>query len=346
MKNLFIDSNIWLSLYHFTSDDLTQFEKLKNLLGKDIRLWIPYQVYDEVLRNREAKIKDAFKKFEFSKIQYPVFCQQYDEYTQFTTDYDELLKRHTAWKRKIVGDIQSVNLPADKTIKLLFKATGLLKCDSVVDKAYNRYRIGNPPGKDNKFGDAINWECLLQNVPDGEDLYLISADKDYRSTLFDGMLNPFLDNEWKQKKRGKVHFYTSLVSFLGEHVKEIKLKTETEKQELIEKLVNSPNFITTHGVIAMMNKYTDWTATQIENLCSAVVDNTQVGRILGDDDVFEFFSRLLNNPKFHEMKECSISRVLEELHMLTQERAQEGKEGWELEINEMKEDISHYPWLG
>ena len=124
------------------------------------------------------------------------------------------------------------------------------------------------------------------------------------------------------------------------------MKTETEKQELIGKLVNSPNFITTHGVIAMMNKYTDWTDAQIEKLCSAVIDNTQVGWILGDDDVFEFFSRLLNNPKFHEMKECSISRVLEELHMFTQERAQEGKEDWEAEINEMKEDIEHYPWLG
>ena len=44
MKNLFIDSNIWLSLYHFTSDDLTQFEKLKDFLDKDIRLWIPHQV--------------------------------------------------------------------------------------------------------------------------------------------------------------------------------------------------------------------------------------------------------------------------------------------------------------
>ena len=59
MKNLFIDSNIWLSLYHFTSDDLTQFEKLKDFLDKDIRLWIPHQVYDEVLRNREAKIQDV-----------------------------------------------------------------------------------------------------------------------------------------------------------------------------------------------------------------------------------------------------------------------------------------------
>ena len=30
MKYVFIDTNIWLSLYHFTNDDLTQFEKLKD----------------------------------------------------------------------------------------------------------------------------------------------------------------------------------------------------------------------------------------------------------------------------------------------------------------------------
>ena len=36
MKNLFIDANIWLSLYHFTSDDLEQFGKLKSLIGTDL----------------------------------------------------------------------------------------------------------------------------------------------------------------------------------------------------------------------------------------------------------------------------------------------------------------------
>ena len=35
MKNLFIDSNVWLSLYHFTNDDLAQFGKLKEILGQD-----------------------------------------------------------------------------------------------------------------------------------------------------------------------------------------------------------------------------------------------------------------------------------------------------------------------
>lgn len=80
MKNLFIDSNIWLSLYHFTNDDLSQFEKLRKMLDDDIKLWIPVQVRDEVVRNREAKLQDTFKSFVFPDMKYPAFCKQYLKY--------------------------------------------------------------------------------------------------------------------------------------------------------------------------------------------------------------------------------------------------------------------------
>ncbi len=165
MKNLFIDSNIWLSLYHFTNDDLAQFGKLKELNGRDIKLFIPQQVYDEVQRNREAKLKDALKSFDVQKISYPVFCKEYEEYKQFSADFSALERRYKLWKNRIDEDIQNKCLPADKTISDFFETNDLLNCESVVERAYMRYRIGNPPGKDNKYGDAINWECLLQEVP-------------------------------------------------------------------------------------------------------------------------------------------------------------------------------------
>ena len=41
IKNLFIDANIWLSLFHYTNDDLEQFGKLRALIGTDIRLFVP-----------------------------------------------------------------------------------------------------------------------------------------------------------------------------------------------------------------------------------------------------------------------------------------------------------------
>lgn len=79
MKNLFIDSNIWLSLYHFTNDDLAQFSKLKDMVNKSIRLFVPQQVYDEIVRNREAKLKDALKSFEVNAFRFPAFCKGYSE---------------------------------------------------------------------------------------------------------------------------------------------------------------------------------------------------------------------------------------------------------------------------
>ena len=63
-KNLFIDANIWLSLFHFSNDDLEQFSKLRDLIGAGIVLYIPEQISHEVYRNRENKLKDALEKFE------------------------------------------------------------------------------------------------------------------------------------------------------------------------------------------------------------------------------------------------------------------------------------------
>ena len=321
MKNLFIDSNIWLSLYHFTNDDLTQFEKLNELLKNDIHLWIPKQVHDEVVRNREAKIKESFKHFEIKNISYPVFCQEYDEYKPFKKNYDSLVKEYSKWLEKLNMDIKNSNLPADKTIRLLFETAGIVESDSVISKAYNRYCVGNPPGKDNKYGDAVNWECLLQKIPDGEDLYFISADKDYRSFLVDDMFNPFLEKEWKANKHSSIYFYTNLVSFLREHDIEIELAAEYEKQKLIEKLDDSCNFLTTHSVIKLMNTYSGWTEDQVENICLAAKCNSQVGWLLGDDDVFDFYSQLLSNKKYKNMKDNAISYVLEQLAKVEEEKS-------------------------
>lgn len=339
MKNLFIDTNIWLSMYHFSNDDLVQFGKLKEIIGQDIKLYIPQQVYDEVIRNREAKLKDAFKSFEIKNIQYPAFCKEYDEYEKFNSDYSDLIKRYKAWYNKIKTDMKNNSLPADITIQSFFNVAGLIECDDYVEKAYTRYRIGNPPGKDNKYGDAINWECLLDTVPDGEDLYIISADKDYRSEFFDDTLNPFLINEWEQKKHSKIYFYTNLVRFLNEHFEDIKLKTEQIKQDLIDKLKKSPNFVSTHGIIAMMSKHSGWTDSQIENICSAAENNTQVGWLLGDDDVFEFYGRLLSKVKYEDLPDGAIKNVIKSISDISADKQAQAYEDAKAEAYEAYEEF-------
>lgn len=346
MKYLFIDSNIWLSLYYFTEDDLEQFGKLGELIGSGIKLIIPQQVDDEVHRNRENKLGSAFQKFSMVPFQFPAFCKGYKEYHSFAADYKELSKRFNTWRKKIDEDIKNRNLPADKTIDAFFTAPNIYPCDSVVARAFTRYRVGNPPGKENSYGDAINWECLLDVVPDGESLYFISADKDYRSTLFNNCFSPFLQQEWRIKKNSDLFFYTSLVPFLKDNFKEIQLKTEVEKQELIDKLKDSCNFITTHGIIAMLSKYDGWTDVQLEELCSAVITNNQVGWILSDTDVFSFYRRILcaANPK--KLNSDAVNDVMDRLHLLVSEAEnrdeQTAREEWEAEVDDALEDYCNH----
>lgn len=322
MKNLFIDTNIWLSLYYFTNDDLSQFEKLKKMLNTSINLIVPQQVADEITRNREAKLRDALRDFDFKSPKYPAFCKGYKDYEKLSKDISDLAKRFLQWKTEINSDIQSQNLPADKTIQSFFNSISLIPCNGYIEKAYNRYRIGNPPGKDNKYGDAINWECLLDKVADGEDLHFISADKDYRSLLSEKDMNPFLVQEWETTKGSHIFFYSNLVDFLNEHANNIQLETEKEKLELIDELHKSRNFQMTHGIIAMLNKYSGWTEPQIESICVALEDNSQVSWIFEDQDVFEFYHGLLSNIKYDELDDCSTKRAIELLHV-TEEKAQD-----------------------
>ena len=56
MLYLFIDTNIWLSLFHLSDNDIEQFSKLEEALSDNINLLLPEQVVDEYYRNRDAKI--------------------------------------------------------------------------------------------------------------------------------------------------------------------------------------------------------------------------------------------------------------------------------------------------
>lgn len=340
MKNVFIDTNIWLSLYHFTNDDLSQFEKLKKMIGNSINLIVPQQVYDEIIRNREVKILDALNNFKINKPSYPAFCKGYEEFEKLNKDISSVINSFEVFKEKIKSQINTKELPADKILHIFFSDIERNPCESYIKKAYNRYRIGNPPGKDNKYGDAIIWECLLDIIPEGQDLYFISADKDYRSLVSEGNMNPFLVHEWTNKKKSNIYFYSNLVGFLNEHVKEIQLQDEIDKEQLIEDLCESPNYQTTHGIIASLNNYSGWSKTQVERLCNALVTNTQVHRILTDSDVWAFYLTLLSNLKTEDSLNTATQEAIEMLEEANHHLYEEEKSYHEAEIADALE--AHY----
>jgi hypothetical protein len=201
---IFIDTNVFLSFYQFTNDDLEQLKKLAVLLEDNkVSLCLPEQVIREFNRNRENKIAEAMKllrdqKFSF---QFPQFCKDYEEYVQLKDLMKESSKLHSKLLERAQEDIWSQKLKADETIQSLFNFAERVECgDEIMELARLRMDIRNPPGKNGSLGDAINWEALLTHVPEKEDIYFIADDKDYYSPLDSSVFNTFLQHEWTSRK--------------------------------------------------------------------------------------------------------------------------------------------------
>lgn len=299
--NLFIDTNVFLSFFHLSNDDLEEIHKLAVLLEKkSIRLLLTKQVKDEFNRNRESKIADAIKRLKEQKIklQFPQFCKDYEEYPELTEIQKQLEKKISTLIEKVTVDVSGRTLKADQKISELFdKATLIPTTAELVAKARLRMDIGNPPGKNGSLGDAINWEAMLEAVPANEKLYLIADDKDYFSVLDENKAKDFLTDEWKEAKKSEIVFYRRLSQFFKEHYPEIKLASELEKELAIRSLASSSNFASTHAAIAKISKYSEFSKLQANELAQAALSNSQVNWILCDSDVSEFYAPFL---KSHE----------------------------------------------
>lgn len=295
--NIFLDTNIFLSFYHFTNDDLEELKKLSVLLGQGkVKLYLPEQVIQEFTRNRENKIADALKQLREQKLdlRFPQFIKEYDEFENLRQLQRSYSKIHAELIQKAINDIQAQDLKADRVIQDLFKnGIEIPVNDSIKELARTRMAVGNPPGKNGSLGDALNWEILLQNIPNGEPLYFITDDKDYASPIDSNIFNAYLTKEWQDQKQSKVVYYKSLSEFFKEHFPKITLASELEKDLVIRDLANSSSFAETHTIISKLNKYSDFTISQINAIIDAINSNNQVYWIIDDPDVKEFLSKII-----------------------------------------------------
>ena len=295
--HLFIDTNIFLSFYHLTSDDLEELRKLTVLLEeKKITLYLTEQVVFEFRRNREAKIADALKglKEQRLSLQFPQICKDYPEYPELRKLQKIYEECHATLLEKVSLDAAQATLKADVIINELFgKATRIETSSEFVDKAKLRLEVGNPPGKDGSLGDAISWESLLERVPAGVELHFITDDRDYVSVLDENRFKEFLLQEWTESGHGKIVFYRRLASFFKDHFPQIKLASELEKELAIRALATSGSFSETHSAIARLAKYTQFTGAQVNDIVRAAVSNNQVSWIIEDEDIHKFLSGVI-----------------------------------------------------
>jgi hypothetical protein len=289
---VFIDTNVFLAFFHYSDDDLEELKKLAVVLEqRKAVLLLPEQVVDEFGRNRASTIAQALKALREQTLtfRFPEFCKHYPQYAQLRALQRKYSALHHELLESVNAGIEKEDLLADQTIRALFQnAQHLAISPDVLERTRVRCERGNPPGKAGSFGDAINWELLLEHAPVREDLHFISDDRDFASPLGGGMFDPFLGAEWERTKGSHVRFFGTVSAFFREHFPEITLASEAEKDLLVRDLVSSGSFAMTHNTIAKLRRFTDFTAAQANAIVDAALSNSQVSWILTDPDVREF----------------------------------------------------------
>ncbi len=309
---LFIDTNILLSFYSLNQDDLAELDKIIDAIEKQqITLLLTDQIINEFYRNREQRIDGAIKSFRTQTFnaQFPQLCEDYPEIDTLREALKHHEQAHAALTTRILVDIKAKTLKADRIIQSLFSLGKQLTPDSnTIDKAKLRMSVGNPPGKNNSLGDAINWESLLEQTQTGEDLYFITGDKDYCSALNDDEFSDFLLTEWDLQKQTKIYFYKRLSSFCKEKFPGITLATARDKDFLIRDLVNSQSIASTQIAISKLSYYSEFTAAQVNTIVGAAISNRQVGWSIEDDKVKSFLKSVVTNNEQY-LDEASLAAI-------------------------------------
>jgi PIN domain len=279
-RNLFIDTNVYLTFFHFSNEDLKELKKLIALINtENIRLFLPEQTKNEFYRNREVKISDSLDKLRASKLanQFPMICHAYEEYDTMKKAIKQFEKNKSKLLEKLQHDAENATLIADDVLnQLLSKAITIKTTKEILDLAVTRFEIGNPPGKDKSYGDAINWVSLLHEVPKKEDLYFVSEDKDYYSKLNDTKFNEYLIKEWKEHKNSKLFYFKRLSEFFKTLYPDIEISSETEKEIVIKNLMEAYSFENAKNVIKKLQAFDNFSIKQLNEIASAFSANNQI----------------------------------------------------------------------
>lgn len=314
--HLFIDTSTFLTFYAYTSDDLEELKKVAGLIkASKLKLYIPEQVADEFHRNREGKLAESLTAFLGGGVSktIPRFMVHYPEAKEFGDALKAFQQAREKLAEKARRDAAERLLPADDVFAKIIEAAGLIPASEAIMQQANRRRLrGNPPGKKDSVGDQINWEVLLEQVPSGEDLHIVTKDDDYASALAMDSPHQFLQAEWEQRKGSLIYLHRQLRPFLNAKFSNIKLAVDIEKQVAIDALIYSGSFSTTHKSINDLKPYlNDLKWPEVEQIFEAGISNSQISWIGTDQDVNEFYRTLMMN--FFNKTTAEMDAELEKL---------------------------------
>lgn len=298
--NLFLDANIFLSFYSLTNSDIKQLKQIEDLVSvdKSLVLFVSDQLHQEVMRNRGNKIRDSLKQFSNAtfRCSAPVFARSLAEFGALQSSLKSANENHASLMSAINHLVDSNTLDADLAISSIFSTTKVrMVSDQLIVRSHVRSLRGSPPGKKSgTIGDEINWEFLLEEVPHGEDIHIVSADTDFSSAIDSNKISDYLSTEWRMRKGSSIYYYQDLNDFFRIHTPKIRLAHQERISDLITELSGSQSFFDTHTTLAKFPENSSFNDSQINELIDILENNTQVGWILDDADVSNFFKPVLD----------------------------------------------------
>lgn len=296
--SVFLDANIYLEFYAYSDEDLGFLSAIENSIadGK-LKLFVPTQTRDEVLRRREDRLHETISEFQrtSASLTLPRFMAEMGEATAFVEKSKAANKARGVLVAKAQELAVAGHLAADYAMKMLFAAaTTIDDSEALFNGAIRRKRSGNPPGKGDQVGDELSWECLLAGCPDGIDLHIVTKDGDYRSKLDTGSPKEFLREEWKSRKGSNLNLHKTIESLLKAVDVVIVIQSQKIKDKAVAVLAASDSFAKTHSAIDELTTYFELlTSEDAEVLYKALLGNNQISLIIFDDDVRHFYLRLL-----------------------------------------------------
>ena len=297
MHHIFIDANILVKFFETGPDALESLELLTSLIeSEDITVWLPEQTKREFWNNRESNVKKSIREFADNAFgrSIPLLVREHPKFSALDMQQQESHRLRGEIAKELEQQIDNQKTEADKLIRRLFKGAKAINTDddAIFEAAQRRALCHLPPGKKEDIGDRLAWVGLLAKVPDGGNLNIISDDSDFRNEGFSDAIRPYLKWEWENKKNGEVFLWKRITEFLAPKYPNARSSIELERQIRIRQLRESKSFASTHELIEELNQLKRFRIDHARELFEIMIENDQVGCILSDEDVYQFYQKL------------------------------------------------------
>jgi hypothetical protein len=252
----------------------------------------------EFWKNREGSIGKALREFAKSAGlgSVPRLVREHAEFKQLTELAGAAEKKKAEIVAQVREEVTKEGTAADKEVRRLFAlAKEIDTSGEIFTEACERALRRLPPGKHDALGDRLAWVALLIAVPAKADLHIISVDGDFASEMNQNEIKPYLQSEWATKKQGTVKLWKRASQFLAAHIPDAISAIQSERTLMVESLERSPNFVTTHALVAEFSDLSHLGPPLVERLANAILNNSQIRWLRGDEDVKKFISEFLSN---------------------------------------------------